>query len=483
MTSVGDDDAGNITDLIARLSPQERDAILRGELRLPGAPARPPGPSLRRPPLAEVHTFRVRAEINHSHPPIWRELEVRSDLTLDRVHTLLQAAFDWWDYHLHSFSLGGDPFARESEKFLCPYDVEMGETLGVPAASVRLDETLQKVGDELFYIYDYGDNWDLTLTLTAVLPAAGSTPGGSPDGVCVAGARAAPPEDCGGMRDADTLAEVLTDPAAFDVEEVNAAIVDPNPAMRAYETLLGIPRAQLERVPQRLVEIVHQLQFHPLDIAGRFNQLLNADLTPPAELAQGLKAITWLLDHTGADGLPLTAAGYLKPADVKAIAPVMPAMDDWIFGIHTEINTHPVLFFREALQSYGLLRKSKGRLYATKAALRAGKTPEGLWAFLAERLIRPRREDFYNDVVLVFLLFVATGDEDRFPWQETEAALQGLGWRTSEGGRFSSAVRDATYDVTAVLENVGAKREGKRPFREMASLASGLARAALFAQA
>lgn len=33
----------------------------------------------------------------------------------------------WADSHLHRFSLGGHPFDRTSQLFLCPYDVEEGE--------------------------------------------------------------------------------------------------------------------------------------------------------------------------------------------------------------------------------------------------------------------------------------------------------------------------------------------------------------------
>jgi hypothetical protein len=67
---------------------------------------------------------------------------VRSDIGLDVFHQVLQSAFGWTDTHLHRFALGGSPFDRNTELFLCPYDVEEGEDDGVPAKDVRLDETL-----------------------------------------------------------------------------------------------------------------------------------------------------------------------------------------------------------------------------------------------------------------------------------------------------------------------------------------------------
>lgn len=76
--------------------------------------------------------------------------------------------------------------------FLCPYDVEGGEDEddgGIAAADVRLDGTLQEPGDVLHYLYDYGDNWELTLRLEKILPGAPDSPSAS----AIDGRRAAPP--------------------------------------------------------------------------------------------------------------------------------------------------------------------------------------------------------------------------------------------------------------------------------------------------
>ena len=154
-----------------------------------------PRPHLRRPPLDEVATFRLRVDLDEAQPPVWRELELRSDLTLDVVHRALQAAYGWEDRHLHRFALGGDPLGLDAELFLCAYDVEEGDDEGVPEGDARLDEALQVAGDELFYVYDYGDQWALTLVLQEVAPRLP----GEPLGTCTGGAGAAPLEDSGGV--------------------------------------------------------------------------------------------------------------------------------------------------------------------------------------------------------------------------------------------------------------------------------------------
>lgn len=169
---------------------------LTSDLMLLGAGAAkeaqcPQMPELRRPQLGELRLFRIRVDLKDSRPPIWRRLDVRSDLTLDAVHQVPQASFSWDDHHLWRFSLGGDPFGRDGQLFLCPWDDEEGELEdegAVPASEVRIDETTQTPGDVLGYVYDYGNHWQLTLRLEDVMPATAD----SPSAVCVDGRRAEP---------------------------------------------------------------------------------------------------------------------------------------------------------------------------------------------------------------------------------------------------------------------------------------------------
>jgi hypothetical protein len=140
-------------------------------------PAKPePRPSLQKPRRSAPALLRVRVDLEQAKPPIWRRLDVRSDIGLDVFHQVLQSAFGWADSHLHRFALGGSPFDHNSELFLCPYDVAEGDDDGMPAKDVTLDETLSEPGDVLQYCYDYGDSWDLIIALESVLPLDESAP-------------------------------------------------------------------------------------------------------------------------------------------------------------------------------------------------------------------------------------------------------------------------------------------------------------------
>jgi Plasmid pRiA4b ORF-3-like protein len=85
-------------------------------------------PSRRRTRRAEVGTYRVRVDLTGTKPPLWRRLELASDLFLDQVHEIIQAAFGWTDGHLHQFSSGPARYGPETEHYLCPFQVEERET-------------------------------------------------------------------------------------------------------------------------------------------------------------------------------------------------------------------------------------------------------------------------------------------------------------------------------------------------------------------
>jgi len=413
----------------------------RPYLRLVSTPAA--RPDLRRARRPEIVVYRVRVHLDDSDPTIWRRLDLRSNLTLDLLHQVLQVAFDWTDSHLHRFSLGGGAFDRHSQLFLCAYDVDNKEWPedddGLPAAKVRLDETLGEPGDVLHYLYDYGDNWELTLRLEEVLPAETDCPAA----LVVDGERAAPPEDCGHLVDADSLAEVVPDPALFDLERINKAFGD------AYFVL------REAGIDADLVDLVHRLTYTPYG-----GDLTKAALTLPgsrplnsATVAANLRAYQWFLDRAKDGGIPLTTAGYLKPADVEKAAKVVPTMNDWIGKHNREVQCYPLLRFREGVQSLGLLRKHKGTLLLTKAGVAAQRDAHRLWEYLASRLILKSDEKFEAQASLLVLAFAAASTGAGLPYDKIAALLAELGWRYSDSRSVSeSAVRQ--LPVCDVLINV-----------------------------
>lgn len=409
-----------------------------------------PPPSRRRPRRAESVRYRIKVSLDDSYPPIWRRLDVRSDLMLDVVHQVLQAAFGWSDGHLHRFASGGGAFDPHAEHYLCKWDAEEGDP-GVPETAVRLDETLVEPNDILRYCYDYGDDWGLTIQLEAVGPADDALPAAT----CLAGRRAAPPEDCGSLRTAGELAEVLDDPAAFDRDDVNAALVDPFNGLQASGSAPDL-------APE-LTELMRRLTADPTGESFRV-AILQLLLTPPAtstpeERARAVRPILWFLHHVGAEGLALTSAGYLRPIDVSQLAAELPMMRDWIGLRNRETQTFPVMDFREAMQAIGLVRKNRGRLVLTKAGLAAKGDPERVWQHLLERLPTGSDKSMDRPSGWLYLVRSALGEADAY--DAIADVMTALGWR--EDNRLPVghlAARHAVARCAAVLRNLMASSSG-----------------------
>ena len=238
-------------------------------------------PELRHPPRPDTVSFRVRADLVGAKPPIWRRLDLRSSMTLDVLHEVLQAAFGWTDSHLHRFSIGGGGWDHDAQLFLCPFDVDEGEDDGVPASEVRLDEVVAEPGDSLHYLYDYGDNWQVVLRVEDVRIVGGLVP----LAVCVDGRRAAPPEDSRGLDGAELL-EIQGDPARFDSSEVNEVLAD---------LRFGLREAG---VAASVISIIERLRYLPggdrVDKAARTLVDPQPDISA-GEVDAALRAWTWFL--------------------------------------------------------------------------------------------------------------------------------------------------------------------------------------------
>ena len=128
------------------------------------------------------------------------------------------------------------------------------------------------------------------------------------------------------------------------------------------------------------------------NLAARVQRFLDS---PPAVsdsefatyLPTYLRPYLWFLERADVDGIRLTGAGYMKPADVLAASALIPRMNDWIGMNNRDSQTVPVLEFRGGLQKIGLLRKNKGRLLRTKLGTTLPKNPAKLADHIASRLL------------------------------------------------------------------------------------------------
>jgi hypothetical protein len=124
---------------------------------------------------------------------------VPAAITLPRLHDLLQLVMGWTNSHLHSFQIGERAFSSAG--------ADLQELQMLNEKNCTLEATLGESVGEFVYEYDFGDSWHHNITVSEVAKP-------NPDWaypLCIAGARAAPPEDVGGVPGYEEFLSAISD--------------------------------------------------------------------------------------------------------------------------------------------------------------------------------------------------------------------------------------------------------------------------------
>ena len=176
-------------------------------------------------PLQEAEGYVFKITLRHAKPPVWRRLLVPSGITLNQLHNIIQEAMGWYDCHLHSFRVGNLEYGIPDPDFS---DDMIDDT------EVRIDSIFKKESQKILYTYDFGDDWehDILFEERTENPDQGA--------FLLAGKRACPPEDCGGIWGYQNILKILRkknlsqddrellewlgdnyDPEELEIEEIN----------------------------------------------------------------------------------------------------------------------------------------------------------------------------------------------------------------------------------------------------------------------
>lgn len=150
--------------------------------------------------------YQIKVTLHHSPPPIWRRIQLKGDTKLGELHDVLQIVMGWSNSHLHVFRVGRISYGEPDPHF--PDDT-------IDERDICLDKIATE-GDTFIYEYDFGDSWEHEIKVEKILSAEP----GAHYPVCLAGERACPPEDCGGIFRYQWMLEVLGDPNHEEYAEV-----------------------------------------------------------------------------------------------------------------------------------------------------------------------------------------------------------------------------------------------------------------------
>ncbi len=135
-------------------------------------------------------------------PRIWRRFLIRNEATFSHFHSAIQQAFGWQNCHLYEFLDGkveeNDTrplYAMKLPRIARSEHVEPNddEPDAPVSNNIEIRHYFSAKNKRCFYVYDLGDNWQHLVEVKDVVEM-------HEEFTCrlLDGARACPPEDCGG---------------------------------------------------------------------------------------------------------------------------------------------------------------------------------------------------------------------------------------------------------------------------------------------
>lgn len=160
-----------------------------------------------------MKAYEIKVTIKNSKPPIWRKIIIPAGINFMQLHNIIQAAFEWMNYHLYEFTFKEIPdkitndaeAVEEAEFFQSKEGMEFRKSMGTMpfefpgfesvlfAKNVLIADYFEKT-KKFTYVYDFGDWWEHTIEIVSIID---NFEGDCP--VVTKFKQPSPPDDCGGI--------------------------------------------------------------------------------------------------------------------------------------------------------------------------------------------------------------------------------------------------------------------------------------------
>ncbi|MBI2787822.1 MAG: plasmid pRiA4b ORF-3 family protein [Elusimicrobia bacterium] len=178
---------------------------------------------------AKTTPYQLKVTLLGTNPPIWRRIAVAGGISLGHLHDVLLHAMGWDGGHMHLFHVGKTDYGETHPELEHVVDQR----------KVRLCDVAPQAKKRFVWEYDMGDTWLHEIVVEKINSAE---PPLKAAAVCLDGARACPPEDCGGVYGYEDFLKAIRDPKheshdemlewiggefdpeAFDLKETNKAL-------------------------------------------------------------------------------------------------------------------------------------------------------------------------------------------------------------------------------------------------------------------
>ncbi len=151
--------------------------------------------------------LQFRITLLGTDPEIWRRIQIPRKYTFWEFHVAIQDSMGWFDCHLHMFNLK-KPYGKKPIIIGIPEDDEfISDQKVLPGWETPISSYLTEPGMSVQYEYDFGDGWKHEILLESIQIKEKRVKYPK----CLAGERACPPEDCGGIPGFEDLLEIIKD--------------------------------------------------------------------------------------------------------------------------------------------------------------------------------------------------------------------------------------------------------------------------------
>jgi len=185
--------------------------------------------------------YSLHVQLTGIEPPIWRKIVVPGAISLHTLHKMLQVVMGWENAHLYLFRL---TINEKTTVYGLP-DPDWEDIHIRDSRRTKLDATVWADWLKLTYEYDLGDSWVHQITIEKIEHLAEENLNEQALWIiprCLAGERACPPEDAGGIGGYTLLLSALRnakhpeherlrqwagsyyDPELFSVQQFNSAL-------------------------------------------------------------------------------------------------------------------------------------------------------------------------------------------------------------------------------------------------------------------
>jgi len=310
--------------------------------------------------------YQLKVTINDSKPPIWRRILVSENITLRDLHEIIQRVMGWRNYHLHMFRISRKIYGD-------PEDDETGMMGTKNETRYRINQFGLHEKSKFSYEYDFGDSWEHTILVEKITPADPS----AHYPVCVAGKRACPPEDVGGIWGYADFLEAIADsaheehdemlewaggefdPERFDLDKVNQAL-------RVIKPARGRRKAQREEEPETdddFMPPAPQGQKAMTDALAAWTQNLNREQFDALDSLPLRRDMLTFLDYLSKNrtvgtqstgNLPLKAVREICEKFVKPLV-LDQTNSGHSYKVHSEDEVFPLLFLHNLAFHSGMV--------------------------------------------------------------------------------------------------------------------------------